>query len=58
MYAHEALHVVRLPVLDEEVHEEDGDEKHDRFEVREEERQVVVCSTRHRVSAAGPGASK
>ena len=39
---HQALHVVALAVLDEEVHEEHRYEEDDGLEVREEEREVVV----------------
>ena len=39
---HQALHIVALAVLDEEVDEEDGYEEDDGLEVREEEGEVVV----------------
>lgn len=39
---HQALHIVALAVLDEEVDEEDGYEEDDGLKVREEEREVVV----------------
>ena len=41
---HQTLHVIRLPVLNEEVHEEDGDEQHNRLKVSEEQSQIVVGS--------------
>ena len=39
---HQALHIVALAVLDEEVDEEHRDEEDDGLKVREEEREVVV----------------